>query len=190
MSRTTCDVVLSHPGGRRAEQVSRREEPPDTLTLHRDCAQPRHTSRYSAINLCRTPIPAQLCQTLPCPRWNPHLSPSLPPPETSASIDVGGVSLDNPSEGRGLGLRTLGRAALPRSCGLHLGQVNYLMVDYALAEARPTRKPRRASDEAAPSRKESRPSARLKVFVNDPGRSGSPSLSVALDLWALIEMGG
>ena len=68
--------------------------------------------------------------------------------------------------------------------------MNYLMVDYAVGEARPTRKTRGESDGVAPSRKESRPSARLSVFVNDPGRSGSASLSVALDLWALIEMGG
>lgn len=189
MSRTTCGVVLSHHGGRRAEL--------EGATRHVDLAQGLRTTKTHIPlqqchqpTVCQTPIPAQLCQTLSCPRWNPHLSPSLPPPEMSASIDVGGVSLDNPSEGRGLGLRTLGRASLPRSCGLHLGQVNYLMVDYALGEARPTRKPRKASDEAAPSRKESRPSARLKVFVNDPGRSGSASLSVALDLWALIEMGG
>lgn len=141
------------------------------------------------INLCQTPIRAQ-CSMSPCPRWNPHLLPSLPPPGTSASFDVGGISLDNPGERRGSGLRTLGRVALPRSCGLHLGQVNYLMVDYAIGEARPTRKPRRESDEAAPSGEEPRPSARLSVFVNDPGRSGSASLSVAVDLWALIEMGG
>ena len=168
--------------------MSTREEMADTWILHRGCVHARHSSVYRGINLCNSLI--HTCQSLPCPRWNPHLSPSLSTPETSAPLDVGGVPLDDPSEGRGSGLRTLGRAALPRSCGLHLGQVNYLMVDYALGELRPARKPTRGSDEAASPRKDSRPSARLRVFVNDPGRSGSASLSVPLDLWALIEMAG
>eukprot|EP00904_Undaria_pinnatifida_P009331 jgi/Undpi1/5528/HiC_scaffold_2.g00805.m2 len=122
-------------------------------------------------------------------RWNPHLPPSFPPSATGASSDFRVISLDDPSAGRGSQLRTLGHATLPRSCGLSLGHVNYLAVDYALGEVRPTRKPRGDEEEAA-SGKEARPSARLRVFVNDPGRLGSAVLSVAVDLWALIEMGG
>ena len=132
---------------------------------------------------------ASTCPPLPCQRWNPHLPPSFPPSATGASSDFRVISLDDPSAGRGSQLRTLGHATLPRSCGLSLGHVNYLAVDYALGEVRPTRKPRGDEEEAA-SGKEARPSARLRVFVNDPGRLGSAVLSVAVDLWALIEMGG
>lgn len=189
-------MVLSHPVRQRVERTSRREETPDTLTLHLRRAAYMKGTRPLTTNLWQSRVPARPPARPPllCPRWNPHLSPLLPPPETSASFEAGGVSLDHPSEGQGSGLRTLGRATLPRSCGLHLGQVNYLMVDYALGQVRPTRKPRGENEQTAASRNESRPSARpsarLRVFINDPGRSGSAALSVALDLWALIEMGG
>lgn len=85
-------------------------------------------------------------------------------------------------------VRLLGRATLPSSCGLSLGQVNYLMVDYSLG-GRP--RPRRDEREEAGSRERGLGvGAELMVFVNDPGRSGSPVLSVKLDMWKLIELGG
>ncbi|CAM9832246.1 unnamed protein product [Ectocarpus sp. 12 AP-2014] len=134
-------------------------------------------------------------------RWNPHRSPSLPRPDVDIGTflagttnrrdaSVGEVDGDNLDRGqsRGQAVRLLGRATLPSSCGLSLGQVNYLMVDYSLGG--PPR-PRRDEREEAGSRERGLGvGAELMVFVNDPGRSGSPVLSVKLDMWKLIELGG
>eukprot|EP00903_Cladosiphon_okamuranus_P017746 g16336.t1 len=152
-------------------------------------------------------------------RWNPHRSPSLRRPgvsmgvlsnlssdtntnRTSASDDA---DQSNPDPRRTGGhveavrghdqhVRVLGRASLLRSCSLSLDQVNYLMVDYLVGQ------PRRGRDRGEGSGTDKRESgqlgtgtatmAELMVFVNDPGRSGSPVLSLKLDLWTLIELGG
>lgn len=91
-------------------------------------------------------------------------------------------------------MRSLGQATLPRSCGLSLDQVNYLMVDYCVGQPRTERKEDGGGggDDTAGSREGgSRLGApELMVFVNDPGRSGSPVLAVKLDMWKLIELGG
>lgn len=90
-------------------------------------------------------------------------------------------------------MRELGRASLPRSCGLALDQVNYLMVDYLVGQPRPGRDSRGeggAADAREVSRLGAGTGAELVVFVNDPGRSGSPVLSLKLDMWRLIELGG
>lgn len=79
-------------------------------------------------------------------------------------------------------MRILGRTSLPPTCGLALGQVNYLMVDYTPKTL--GRRGRRGEVG------EPRAGSKLSVFVNDPGRSGSAALSVQLDLWTVIEMGG
>ncbi|CAB1118482.1 unnamed protein product [Ectocarpus sp. CCAP 1310/34] len=134
-------------------------------------------------------------------RWNPHRSPSLPRPDVDIGTflagttnrrdaSVGEVDGDNLGRGqsKGKAVHLLGRATLPNSCGLSLGQVNYLMVDYSLGE-RP--RPRRDERDEAGSRERGLGvGAELMVFVNDPGRSGSPVLSVKLDMWKLIELGG
>lgn len=81
-------------------------------------------------------------------------------------------------------VRILGRTALPPTCGLSVGQVNYLIVEVVprtLVRAR-------GRDGGSGQRRTSE--SRLLVFVNDPGRSGSPVLSLGLDLWTLVEMGG
>lgn len=83
-------------------------------------------------------------------------------------------------------MRTLGQVTLPRSCGLSLGQVNYLIVDYTPGDFQQSR--RSGGSEETATREAS--TATLRVYVNDPGRSGSALLSVGVDLWALIEMGG
>lgn len=100
-----------------------------------------------------------------------------------APLEEGGET--NPKNRRDHAVRSLGQATLPRSCGLSLDQVNYLMVDYCVGQ------PRAQRDEAAAgSRQGSRLGAELMVYVNDPGRSGSPVLAVKLDMWKLIELGG
>lgn len=93
-------------------------------------------------------------------------------------------------------VRMLAHASLPRSCSLSLDQVNYLMVDYLVGQARPGRD--RGEGSGADTREGAQLGTRtgtgtraeLAVFVNDPGRSGSPVLSLKLDLWRLIELGG
>lgn len=101
----------------------------------------------------------------------------------------------DPGQSRGHPVpRLLGRATLPRSCGLSLGQVNYLMVDYNAGQPQPRSSPGPRSDEEGGSwtsrRRGSGSGAELMVFINDPSRSGSPVLSVELDMWKLIELGG
>lgn len=133
-------------------------------------------------------------------RWNPHRSPSLPRPhvgvlsaDTSTITRQAGESVPVPDQAR-----VLGQASLPQSCGLSLGEVNYLMVDYLVGQPRSGRDRGEGAGAAADSREGSRPGtgvetgtgAELMVFVNDPGRSGSPVLSVKLDMWKLIELGG
>lgn len=134
----------------------------------RRCYSRLHTSTIRTLTL----VPS--CSH---PRWNPHRSPSLAP------LDTGALS------SRGEGVRTLGQVSLPRSSGLSLGQVNYLMVDYSLGEL-PTERRSGGGGERVGTREDFRSGARLSVFVNDPGRSGSAPLSVKLDLWTHIEMGG
>ena len=87
-------------------------------------------------------------------------------------------------------VRILGQANLPRSCGLSLDQVNYLLVDYLVGQPRPGGD--RGEDGRAQAREGAQlgTGAELMVFVNDPGRSGSPVLSLKLDMWRLIELGG
>lgn len=128
-------------------------------------------------------------------RWNPHRPPPFPRPELGVNpIDSTAERLEGPLEEGGEtgptdrrdhAVRSLGQATLPRSCGLSLDQVNYLMVDYCVGRPRAER-----SEGAAGSREGSRSGAELMVFVNDPGRSGSPVLSVELDIWKLVELGG
>lgn len=69
------------------------------------------------------------------------------------------------------------------------------MVDYCVGQPRAERKGDGDDDDgdgdAAGSREGgARLGAELMVFVNDPGRSGSPVLAVKLDMWKLIELGG
>lgn len=128
-------------------------------------------------------------------RWNPHRGPILTPPEmigqASPSRD-GSVQRGEPPPSQE-NVRVLGQALLPPSCDLSLGQVNYLMLDYTPPEAR------RGGGSGGKGHDEgdklggnggSGARAKLRVFVNDPGRSGLPLLSVDVDLWKLIEMGG
>ncbi|CAM9312401.1 unnamed protein product, partial [Hapterophycus canaliculatus] len=144
--------------------------------------------------------------------WYPHVSPSLPRPEVGVRADTVGITerLDtdfrkasgessgiDPGQSRGHTVpRLLGHATLPRSCGLSLGQVNYLMVDYTPGQSQPQIAPgprSRSNDENGPRssrRGGSTSGAELVVFINDPSRSGSPVLSVKIDMWNLIELGG
>lgn len=106
----------------------------------------------------------------------------------------------------------LGQARLPRSCGLSLDQVNYLMVDYVVGVGVGQPRPGTGNRDVyrdkggggggggavADAREGSRlgtgtgtgTGAELMVFVNDPGRSGSAVLSLKVDMWKLIELGG
>lgn len=149
-------------------------------------------------------------RTVPC-RWNPHRSPSLPRPNVgvlSADTRTSTKRTSAPDETREGGsdpkrsreqaeagheaqqVLVLGQASLPRSSGLSLDQVNYLMVDYLVGPPRPGSDKREGG--GADAREGSRlgTGAELMVFVNDPGRSGSPVLSLKLDMWRLIELGG
>lgn len=119
-------------------------------------------------------------------RWNPHRAPMLPPPDIA--MHTGGAALAD-SDTPDTGVRTLAQAILPDSCGLSLGQLNYLMVDYTPAELR-LKRPTASKHEERGSQTGPRSGARLKVYVNDPGRSGLALLSADVDLWTLIEMGG
>lgn len=157
-------------------------------------------------------------------RWNPHRSPSLPRPDvgvlsttdagtgtcatTSRAGGASALSGDVRQSGpgprrstergreRAAEVRVLAQASLPRSCGLSLDQVNYLMVDYLVGQpplsGREDRDRGEGGAGAADAREGSRlgTGAELMVFVNDPGRSGSPVLSLKLDMWRLIELGG
>lgn len=121
-------------------------------------------------------------------RWNPHRGPLLnPPPVHGYGHHSGGDDRlweSLPKEGR---VRILGRTNLSPTCGLALGQVNYLMVDYTPNYLRTKTLGRRGRRGEAG---EPRAGSKLSVFINDPGRSGSAALSVQLDLWTVIEMGG
>eukprot|EP00752_Nemacystus_decipiens_P015142 g13489.t1 len=132
-------------------------------------------------------------------RWNPHRLPSLRRPDVGASgSGTTAQSGADPRRSRQQEqveaghdhVRMLGQASLPRSCGLSLDQVNYLMVDYVVGQPRPGRDG--GEDGRADTKEGARlgTGAELMVFVNDPGRSGSAVLSLKLDMWRLIELGG
>lgn len=100
----------------------------------------------------------------------------------------------------------LGQAELATSCKIVFGQENYLTVDYipdpddlrlkskrsgATAGAEASRGGREGSTPQSQSRSRLlRASSRLRVFVNDPGRTGRPALSMELDLCQHVKMEG
>lgn len=155
---------------------------------------------------------------IPTYRWNPHRAPLLHLPVKdgdSRPTKLSADPLNRPANGagsnpaglqdevnspmreaeagtedllsskfpsRGERVRILGRTSLPSTCQLHLNQVHYLMVNYTPRTL--GRRGRRGET------RDSKTESTLSVFLNNPGGSGSPALSVKLDLWTRIEMGG
>ncbi|CAN0154421.1 unnamed protein product [Scytosiphon promiscuus] len=131
-------------------------------------------------------------------RWYPHVTPSLPrsdEPGTAVREAYGEDGETDAGQSRSHNVpRLLGRATLSSLCDLSLGQVNYLMVDYTVGQPLQQASSGLPSDKEGGSRTSMRggsgSGAELMVFINDPSRSGSPILSVKLDMWKLIELGG